>query len=45
MEIKRRKRYEKVCHKKKLKFKNYKNCQKAIYFENEINHLQKMILK
>ena len=31
--------------KQKLKFKDYKSCQEAICFENEINHQQKMILK
>ena len=30
-----------MCHKKKLKFQDYKNCLEASQIENEINHLEK----
>ena len=30
-----------MCHKKKLKFRDYKNCLKASQIENKINHLEK----
>ena len=30
-----------MCHKKKLKFENYKNCFEATRLENKINHLEK----
>ena len=30
-----------MCHKKKLKFENYKNCFEATQLENKINHLEK----
>ena len=35
------KRHKKVCHKKKLKFENYKNCIETTHLENEINYLEK----
>ena len=31
----------KNCHKRKLKFENYKNCLEATQLENKINYLQK----
>ena len=30
-----------MCHKRKLKFQNYKNCLEATQLENKINHLEK----
>ena len=30
-----------MCHKKKLKFEDYKNCLEAIQLDNKINDLQK----
>ena len=39
--VKIKKRYKKVCYKKKLKFENYKNCLEATQFENETNYLEK----
>ena len=30
-----------MCHKKKLKFENYKNCLEATQLENKINYLEK----
>ena len=41
----KKKNTKKCVIKQKLKFKDYKSCQEAICFENEINHQQKMILK
>ena len=32
---------QKVCHKKKFKFENYKNCLEATQLENKINHIEK----
>ena len=29
-----------VCHKRKLKFKDYKSCIKATKVKNKINHLE-----
>ena len=40
-EDKKSKWHKKVCHKKKLKFENYKNCLEATKLENKINHLEK----
>ena len=34
-----------MCHKKKLKFDNYKNCLEATQLENKINHLVKNKIK
>ena len=31
----------KMCHKKKLKLDNYKNCLETTHIENKINHLEK----
>ena len=31
----------KMCHKKTLKFENYKNCLEATQIENKINYLEK----
>ena len=33
-----------MCHKKTLKFVNYKNCLEATELENEIKHLEKIKL-
>ena len=33
--------HKKVCLKRKLKFKDYKNCFEATQLENQINHLEK----
>ena len=30
-----------MCHKRKLKFENYKSCLEASQLENKINHLEK----
>ena len=30
-----------MCHKKRLKFRDYKNCLKASQIENKMNHLEK----
>ena len=30
-----------MCHKRKVKFKDYKNCLEAAQTENKINHLEK----
>ena len=30
-----------MCHKKKIKFEDYKNCLEATQLEKEINHLYK----
>ena len=35
------KRHKKLCHKKNLKFENYKSCLEATKLENKINHLEK----
>ena len=35
------KRHKKVCHQRKLKFQDYKNCLEAAQFENKVNHLEK----
>ena len=35
------KRHKNECHKKKIKFQNYKNCLEATQLENNINHLGK----
>ena len=32
---------QKVSHKKKLKFQDYKNCLEAAQIENKISHLEK----
>ena len=32
---------QKVYHKKKFKFENYKNCLEATQLENKINHIEK----
>ena len=40
MKLKKQKA-KKVCHKKTLKFQNYKNCLEAIQPESKINHVQK----
>ena len=34
-----------MCHKKKLKFENYKNCLEATKLENKINHVVKNKIK
>ena len=34
-------KHRKVCHKKKIKFENYKNCLEATQLEKKINHLEK----
>ena len=39
-EDKKAKTKKKVLHKKKLKFKDYKNCLKAAKMENKISHLE-----
>ena len=33
-------RAEKVCHKMRIKFENYKNCLEATQLENKINRLE-----
>ena len=40
-EDKKAKRHKKVCHKKKIKFENYKYCFKATQLDDEINYLEK----
>ena len=30
-----------MCHEKKLKFENYKNCLEATQLDNKINYLEK----
>ena len=35
------KRHKKVHHKRKIKFKDYKNCLEATQIENEIKHFEK----
>ena len=40
MKLKKQKA-KKVCHKKTLKFQNYKNCLEAIQPESKINHVEK----
>ena len=44
MNIKKIKRPKNMCHKKKIKFEDYKNCLEAAQIENKINHLKKMKL-
>ena len=34
---KKSERHEKVCHKKTLKFENYKNCLEATQLENKLS--------
>ena len=33
-----------VCHKKTLKFEDYKNCLEAAKPENKLNHLEKKLM-
>ena len=40
-ENKKSKRHWKLCHKKKLKFENYKNCSDATQVDNKINYFEK----
>ena len=40
-ENKKPKSREKVCHKKKVHFQNYKNCLEATQLENNTNNLEK----
>ena len=35
------KRHKKVCYKKSLKIKGYKNCLEATQLENKVNHPEK----
>ena len=37
---KRKQNAQKVYHKKKLKFEDYKNCLEAAQIDNKINHLE-----
>ena len=37
--------YKKVCHKRKLKFEDYKNCLEPIQIENKINQSKKIKLE
>ena len=37
----KKKRWKNVCHKKKLKFDDYKTCLEETEIENKINHLEK----
>ena len=39
---KKNKRHKKVCHERKVKFENYKNCFEAIKLENRINCIKKL---
>ena len=41
VKIEKSKRHQKVCHKNKLKFKNYQNCLEATQFEKKIYYLDK----
>ena len=36
----RKTKAEKVCHKMRIKFENYKNCLEATQLENKINRLE-----
>ena len=36
-----KKKYEKVFHKRRVKFDNYKNCLEATQLENKLNHPEK----
>ena len=36
----KKQRYKKVCHKRKIKFENYKSCLKATQLEDKIKHLE-----
>ena len=35
------KSHKKGCHKKTIKFKNYKNCLEATQLQNKVNYLEK----
>ena len=37
------KKHKNVCHKKKIKFEDYSNCQEATQLENKISYLEKNI--
>ena len=41
VKIKKVKSTKKYVMKRKLKFKNYKNCLEATHFENKMNYLEK----